>query len=382
MKDRFLSRRAAALGGALSLDTEALARYSDLIDLSIGDTDLTTDRAVIDAAFADARAGHTHYGDPQGDPELREAVCRAWREEYGCELRPEEVFVTASSCMGMALVMLTILDPDDQVVLLAPYFSPYRQQIELAGGKAVEVALRGEDGFSLRREAIEAAITPKTKAILLNNPCNPTGKFYDRAALEMLADIAAAHDLLVVADEIYTDYVYTGEFVPFCTLPEMRARTITLNSFSKNFLMTGWRVGYILAEPTLLRAMQQINGAMVYTAPSVSQRAAIHALARHAELRARYIPIYQERVAYAASRIAELPCFEPTRPEGTFYIFPKIRGGISSAAFCQALLQQSHVLASPGQLFGAAGEGYVRFACTCDREKLKEAFDRMRDLAL
>lgn len=382
MNERFLSQRAAALGGGLSLDTEALARYPDLIDLSIGDTDQTTDRAIIDAAFADACAGHTHYGDPQGDPELREAVCRAWREDYGYELRPEDVFVTASSCMGMALVMLTILDPDDEVLLLSPYFSPYRQQIELAGGKAVEVALSGKDGFTLHRETIEAAITPKTKAIILNNPCNPTGAFYDREALGVLAEIAAAHDLLVVADEIYTDYVYAGEFVPFCTLPEMRARTITLNSFSKNFLMTGWRVGYILAEPELLQAMQQLNGAMVYTAPSVSQRAAIHALAQHKEHRDRYIPIYQERVAYAASRIAELSCFEPVDPKGTFYLFPKIRGSITSAAFCQELLQQAHILASPGHLFGAAGEGHVRFACTCDRERLAEAFDRMRELKI
>ena len=212
---------------------ELQRKYPDLINLSIGDTDLTTDQRIIRAAFRDAENGYTHYGDPQGDPELIGAIIDAWREDYGQTLDRRNVMVTASSCLGMGLLMLALIDPGDEVIVFGPYFSIYRSQIELAGGVCVEVQTEAGDGWAIHEDLLEAAITPRTKAVILNNPANPTGAVYDKASLEALADAARKHGLLVLADEIYTKYLFSGSFIPFSTLPGMKDRTVTLNSFSK-----------------------------------------------------------------------------------------------------------------------------------------------------
>ena len=243
----FIAKRFRSIDAGLSLDTEALARYNDVIDLSIGDTDFITDDAIIDAAFHDAKAGYTHYGNPMGDPELIHAVCAAWQEDFHQPLTPDHVLITASSCLGMALVMMAILDPGDEVIVFSPYFSLYRNQIELAGGVCVEVPTYAEESWAVDEARLRAAITPKTKAIIFNNPCNPTGMGYERKTLELLGRVAEEYDLLIAADEIYTTYLYEGEFIPIRTLPGLAKRVITLNSFSKNFLMTGWRVGALIA---------------------------------------------------------------------------------------------------------------------------------------
>ena len=183
----FIAKRFRSIDAGLSLDTEALARYNDVIDLSIGDTDFITDDAIIDAAFHDAKAGYTHYGNPMGDPELIHAVCAAWQEDFRQPLTPDHVLITASSCLGMALVMMAILDPGDEVIVFSPYFSLYRNQIELAGGVCVEVPTYAEESWAVDEARLRAAITPKTKAIIFNNPCNPTGMGYERKTLELRA---------------------------------------------------------------------------------------------------------------------------------------------------------------------------------------------------
>ena len=170
---RYIANRFQHAGSGLSLDTEALAKYNDIIDLSIGDTDFTTDEAIIEKAYLDAKAGHTHYGDPKGDPELISAVCGAWQADFAQELTPDHVLVTASSCLGMALAMLTILNPGDEVIVFSPYFAMYRSQIELAGGVCVDVPTYASENYAISEERLRAAITPKTKAIIFNNPTNP-----------------------------------------------------------------------------------------------------------------------------------------------------------------------------------------------------------------
>lgn len=377
----YIARRFQSLHSGLSLDTAALARYEDIIDLSIGDTDLVTDSRIIDAAFSDARAGYTHYGDPKGDPELIAALCRAWEEDFGQHVTGDHVLVTASSCLGMSLVMLGILDPGDEVLVPGPYFGPYRDQIELAGGKCIEVPTLSEENYALKEERLGAAVSSRTKAIICNNPCNPTGMVYDRDALEVLARVAQKYDLLIVADEIYTSYLYEGSFVPIRTLPGMAERTVTLNSFSKNFLMTGWRVGCIIAEPELLAVFSAVNASLIYTAPSVSQRAALHALSLRQDIRRQYVDRYRERVQYASMRADALPYLSLVPPKGTFYLFPGIKKtGLSAPDFCRVLLEQAHILSAPGDAFGMAGQGHIRLACTVGMDKLREAFDRMEDL--
>ena len=381
MKRNFIAKRFQSAGTGLTLDTAALAKYKDIVDLSIGDTDFTTDEAIINAAFRDAKAGHTHYGDPKGDPELISAVCKAWEEDFDQSLPRDHVLVSASSCLGMSLAMFAILDPGDEVIVFSPYFALYRAQIELAGGVCVDVPTYAEEDYAISEERLRAAITPRTKAIIFNNPTNPTGMAYDRSTLELLAKIAQEYDLLVAADEIYTTYIYEGDYIPLRTLPGMLDRTITLNSFSKNFLMTGWRVGVIIAEPTLIATMNQINGSLIYSAPSISQRAAIAALDNRARIRERYIKAYRERIFYSADRLEKIPYLSLVRPKGTFYLFPGVeKTGLSAGEFCKELLERAHILVSPGDVFGLAGKQHFRIACTVDIEKLREAYDRMEAL--
>lgn len=379
---KYVAERFQHCGGGLSLDTEALRRYSDVIDLSIGDTDFTTDRRVIDAAYADACAGHTHYGDPKGDPELIEAIRRAWKEDFHQEISADEVLVTTSSCMGMSQALMGILNPGDEVIVFGPYFAIYANQIAMAGGRAVEVMTCEADGYCPREEAVRNAIGARTRAMIINTPTNPTGAAYDRATLEMLARLAQEYDLLVLADEIYTRYLFDGEFIPMRTLPGMADRTVTLNSFSKNFLMTGWRVGYIIAHPELISVFQYVNDGLTYVAPSVSQRAAIKALELRNEIADEYITQYRSRVYYAADCIEKIPYLTLFRPRGTFYLFPGIaQTGMGDREFCAFLLEKAHLLVSPGCVFGQAGQGHFRIACTVSQEKLAEAMQRLADLS-
>ena len=214
MRD-FVAKRFAAAGPSVMASAAAEKNnYPDMIDLSIGDTDFTTDERIIRAAMADAKAGHTHYTDPQGDPELIGAIRQFYAAEYHMPLEKEQVFVTASSCFGMALALLTLLDPGDEVILFSPYFSPYKEQVELAGGTAVEVPTFEADSFGIDPARLEAAITQRTKALILNNPCNPTGAAYDMDTYRAIAAAAKMHDLVVLADEIYTDYMYETGFLP------------------------------------------------------------------------------------------------------------------------------------------------------------------------
>ncbi len=378
---QYIAERFRNAFSGLSLDTEALHRYSDVIDLSIGDTDFTTDRRIIDAAYADACAGYTHYGDPKGDPELIEAICQAWKEDFNQDVSPAEVLVTTSSCMGMSQALLALLNPGDEVLVFGPYFADYNNQIYLAGGKMVEVVTKEKNHYAPEEAAIRAAITPRTRAMIVNTPCNPTGAAYSTETLTMLAKLATEYDLLILADEIYTRYLYDGAFVPMRTLPGMADRVVTLNSFSKNFLMTGWRVGYIIAHPELIQVFQQVNEGLTYVAPSISQRAALKALSLRNEIAEEYITKYRDRVYYVADRIAQIPYLSLYRPRGTFYAFPGIaKTGMEDKAFCAYLLEQAHIMVAPGCVFGAAGIGHFRIACTVSQSKLAEAMDRMEKL--
>ena len=319
----------------------------DLIDLSIGDTDFTTDERIIRAAMEDALAGHTHYTSPQGDPELIDEIRTYYKSAHNMDLAREQVFISASSCFGMELALMSILDPGDEVILFAPYFSPYKEQVELTGGVPVEVACLEEEGFAINAQRLREAITPRTKAMIVNNPCNPTGAAYDSKTYQILADVAEAFDLVVILDEIYT----------------------------------GWRVGSIIAEPAVIATIKRINENMVYSAPSVSQRAAIYALRLRGEIGDRYTGEYRRRVFYAARRINAIPKLSVREPQGTFYLFMNIKQtGLDSISFCQKCVREAHVAMVPGVAFGEAGEGYVRIACTTSEEKLAEAFDRLAAL--
>lgn len=356
--------------------------FHDVINLSLGDPDLTTDYRIIDAAFADAHAGHTKYTDFRGDPELRQEIKKFYKEEYDMEVEDEEIFVCASACLGMYLALEAIIDDGDEVILQAPYFTPYPQQVKLVRGVPIELPTYEEEDFQINTERLEALITEKTKALVINSPSNPTGNCLTVETMEKIAEIAVKHDLIVITDDIYTSFSYQNPFVPFASLPDMRERTIILNSFSKNFTMTGWRVGNIIAPDYIINTIQQINENVVFTAPSVSQRAAIYALRHRTEIQPPMIEEYRKRMFYAAERVNAIPELSVIYPpKGSFYLFVNIKEtGLTSAEACEVILKEAHVLMLPGDAFGACGEGYVRIACTVNVDTLREAFDRIEKI--
>ena len=380
MKHRFIAKRYWKDQSTAMGQSDVLAKaFDDVIDLSLGDPDLTTDFRIIDAAFADAKAGHTKYTDFRGDPELRQAIIDFYKEEYKMDIADEEIFVAASGCLAMYLVMEAIIDDGDEVILQAPFFTPYPQQVELARGIPIELPTYEEEDFQINVERLESLITERTKALVINSPSNPTGNCLTVETMEKIAEIAEKHDLIVVSDDIYTAFSYQNPFVPFASLPGMKERTIIINSFSKNFTMTGWRVGNIIAPDYIIKIVQQINENVVFTAPSISQRAAIFALHHRDEVQPPMIEEYRKRMFYAAERINAIPKISVIYPpKGSFYLFINIKGtGLSSVDAADMILREAHVLTLPGNAFGECGEGYVRIACTVNVDTLKEAFDRI-----
>lgn len=380
MKHKFIAKRYWKDQYTAMGQSDVLAKsFDDVINLSLGDPDLITPDLIIEKSFADAKAGHTKYTDFRGDPELRDAICQFYQEEYGLTVADEEVFVCASGCLGMYLALEAILDDGDEVIMQAPYFTPYPQQVELARGIPVELPTYEAEDFQVNVDRLESLITNRTKALMLNSPNNPTGNCLSVETMEQIAKVAEKYDLIVISDEIYTSFSFQRPFVPFASLPGMQERTITINSFSKNFLMTGWRIGNVIAPDYIIRTIQQINENVVFTAPSISQRAAIHAIRHRAEVQPAFIDEFRRREEYAAERINQIPNMHVlTPPKGTFYLFINIQDtGLTSEEAADRILREAHVLMLPGNAFGDCGEGFLRIACTVSVEELKEAFDRI-----
>ncbi|TWH83510.1 pyridoxal phosphate-dependent aminotransferase [Sedimentibacter saalensis] len=382
MKHKFIAKRYWKDKSTPMGQVDELAKnYDDVINLSLGDPDLITHDIIIDNAFKDARQGHTKYTDFRGDPVLRKEIINYYREEYDLPVKDEEIFVAASGCLGMYLALEAILDDGDEVILQAPFFTPYPQQVELARGIPVPLNTYEEEDFQINIKRLESLITERTKALVINSPSNPTGNILSRQTLESIRNIAVKYDLIVISDDIYTSFSFNEPFIPIASIEGMKERTIIINSFSKNFTMTGWRIGNIIAPDYIIKVIQQINENVVFTAPSISQRGAIHALRNRNEIQPEMINEYKNRVFYAADRINRIPNMSVISPKGTFYLFVNIKKtGLSSIEASDAILKEAHVLTIPGIAFGDCGEGYVRIACTLGIDKLREAFDRIEKM--
>lgn len=382
MKSPYISKRywnseSTPMGKSFGL----LEKYPDMINFSLGDPDLTTDERIIKAAFEDALNGHTHYTNSYGIEELREAVCNFYDEEYNYDLTTDECMITTSGCQAMSLIMEAILDDGDEVIIPSPYFTPYLQQVELARGKPVFLEALEKENYQLNIESLEKLITNRTKAIIINTPANPTGACLTKETLEKIATIAKKHDLLIIADDIYTIFSYDEPFIPITTLEGMRERTITIGSFSKDYAMTGWRIGYILAEPYIVDIIKDINENNVFTAPSISQRAALHAINLRKEIQPPMVEEFKKRTFAAYERLKQLNNVSILPPKGTFYLFPNIKAtGLSSQEVADKILEEAHVLVIPGTSFGDNGEGYIRIAVTVGVDKINEAFDRIEKM--
>ncbi len=286
--------------------------------------------------------------------------------------------ITTSGCHAMWLALEAILDDGDEVIIPSPYFTPYPQQVKLARGIPVFLETFEEEDFQLNIDRLEKLITNRTKAIILNTPNNPTGTCLTKETLESIATIAKKYDLLIISDDIYTIFSYEEPFVPITSLEGMRERTITIGSFSKDYAMTGWRIGYILAEPYIINIIKDINENNVFTAPSISQQAAIHALKLRKEIQPPLIKEFKTRTFAAYERLKQLKNVSILPPKGTFYLFPNIKAtGLTSQEVANKILEEAHVLVLSGTSFGDNGEGYIRIAVTVGEDKINEAFNRI-----
>ena len=367
----------AALDGLAGMMAMADAAQSGaVLDLALGDPDLDTDARVVRAAMQDALHGYTHYGPAAGDAQLVAAICQSWQEDYGLALAPEQVMVTASGCHAMWLLLSALLAPGEEVVLFAPYFSPYPQQVRLAGGVPVEVATLPQQGFVPQAEALAAACGPNTRAVILNTPNNPTGVCLTAEQLAPLCEVCREKGIVLIADDIYTAYCFDTPFVPAAGMPGMAGPVATVHSFSKDYCMSGWRLGYVAAPAPLVQKMREINESNVYVAPMVSQRAGLHALALRREIFAHVNETYRARAEYVARRVVDIPFLAQQKQQGGLYAFLDIRKtGDTSAAFAQKLLARHGAAVIPGTAFGAAGEGFVRMALRADIPKLEALFN-------
>lgn len=365
----------------IMMDIGTLAKSkTDLIDLSIGDPDLNTDKRIIEQAFTDAKDGHTHYTASDGSSRFIQAVIDHYKKHYHLDFASSQVRATVGAMHGMYLTLLAIIDPGDEVIIHEPYFSPYKDQIELAGGVPVVIPTYEEDGFQLKSDVLEQAITQRTKALVINSPNNPTGAVFSQETFKKIAKIAIKHDLFILSDEIYEALVFNDTFVPMATFaPE---NTITFSGFSKSFAMTGWRIGYMIAPTYISETAKLINESITYSAPSISQQAGIYALNHAHEFVPDVVNVFNKRLDYVKQRVDMIDFLHLEKVQGTMYAFINIRDTqLDSSAFTKKLLEETQVLVVPGRAFGVTiGDEHVRLAVTQNISVLKEAFDRIEQM--
>ena len=354
------------------------ARYPEAISLGIGEPDFHTPAEVCRAALEDAVAGATHYTPTRGDDELVAALQKHLLVDRGLELDPSRILVTHGGMGGLAAGLRALLDPGDEVIVPEPLFPTYRAQISLANAAMVQVPTDFEDGFLLKPERVAAAVGPKSKVLLINSPNNPTGSVIPGEVLDELARIAVERDLVVISDEVYDHLVYNGRHDSIFTRPGMAGRTLVVNSFSKTFAMTGWRIGFSFGPAWLIEEMIKI--AMFYTScpSSVGQRAALAALRADRAVFAAMEDAFKARCELAWQRLRAMPGIRVHPAAGAFYIFPSVAAITGDdTAFAMDLLDEEQVVVVPGGAFGPSGAGCIRISCTLETTLFSEALDRI-----
>ncbi|MCQ3931576.1 MAG: pyridoxal phosphate-dependent aminotransferase [Chloroflexi bacterium] len=353
------------------------ATMDDVISLGIGEPDFTSPAGVIQAGIEALKHGETHYTSNNGLIELREAISRYINRLYGIEYDPaHELLVAVGVSEAMYLAVTATINPGEEVIIPEPCFVSYMPEVVFAGGVPVMVPCYFEQDFQVAPADIEKAITPRTKAILLGYPNNPTGAVLTRERLLEIAKIAEKHDLLVISDEIYDRLVYGVPHTQFATLPNMRERTVVLGGFSKSHAMTGWRIGYAAAPEPIINAMRRIHQYTIMSAPTVAQYAALKAIEHEEEVQA-MVAEYDRRRKLLVNGLNQLglDCFEP---RGAFYAFPRIKAsGMDENTFSEKLLYEEKVAVVPGSAFGVSGEGFVRACYATSYEKIEEALERL-----
>ena len=377
--NEFLSEKVKALKpSGIRKFFDIVKEIPGAISLGVGEPDFETPYHIREAGIQALQAGKTFYTSNSGLMELRKAVSDFTKRRTGLTYDPaSEIMLTVGGSEAIDVALRTIINPGDEVIYIQPSYVSYLPCILLADGVPVPIELKAENRFRLTREELETAITPKTKALILSFPNNPTGAIMEKEDLEAIVDVIKEHHILVISDEIYSELTYGKEHVSIASLPGMKEYSIVINGFSKGFAMTGWRLGYALGNKEILKQMIKIHQYAIMCAPTVSQYAAIEAMYNGDQdviyMRESYNQ--RRRFLYHELQRLGLPCF---LPEGAFYMFPDIREfGMTSEDFALDLLKEEKVAVVPGSVFGDCGEGFIRISYAYSIEELKEALLRI-----
>ena len=385
MNDSKCVRKGFVADHIKSLPKSGIRRFFDLVNtmddvisLGVGEPDFVTPWTIRETGIFSLEKGHTSYTSNLGTPALRREVCRYVRDNYHVSYRPEdECIITIGVSEALDIAMRALLDPGDEVLYTEPCFVSYPAEVRMAHGIPVPIETKVEDAFALDPAVLRRKIKPRTRVLLLNFPCNPTGAVMPLESLKEVAAIAMEHDLVVITDEIYSELLYEGEHVSIASLPGMRDRTLFLHGFSKAFAMTGWRVGYACGPREIIDAMMKVHQYAIMCASTMAQEAALEALRNGEKEMLRMRESYCERrnlMVDGLNRIG-LDCL---LPKGAFYTFPSVKStGLSSTEFAEQLLKAEKVAVVPGVAFGACGEGFVRCCYATSASDLIEAIDRM-----
>jgi aminotransferase len=357
---------------------DIVATMKDVITLGIGEPDFVTPEPILNAGINSLHSGHTSYTSNSGILELRELLSQHLGRLYGVRYDPEaELLITVGVSEALLIALMAIMEPGDETIVPEPCFVAYQPTVAFAGGVAVSVPTYVDQGFQVTVADLERARTPRTKAVLLGYPNNPTGAVLERSRLLEIAAWAERHNLLIISDEIYDRLVYGIEHTCVASLPGMRDRTILLGGFSKSHAMTGWRIGYVAAAPPLLAAMRKIHQYIIMSAPTTGQEAAIGALMSgepHVEAMRQEYDRRRRLIVDGFNRLG-LTCFEP---RGAFYAFPNVTSsGLSEEEFCERLLMEGRVAMVPGTAFGKSGSGHARASYAAAYERIEEALNRI-----
>ena len=379
MAKSYLAERVASLKpSGIRKFFEIASTMKEVISLGIGEPDFDSPPAIIDAGIKSLREHKTHYTSNRGIIMLRQALSHHIKNLYSVSYSPEEeIVVTVGGSEALVIACTAILNPGDEIIIPTPCFVSYQGVITLAGGISVEVPCTMENNFVPDPEDLEKAISKNTKAILLNFPNNPTGAVADKETLIAIGNIAEKHDLLVISDEIYDRLVYGVEHVCFAALPRMRERTILIGGFSKDYAMTGWRIGFACAPSSIMKGLARVHQYIIMTAPTMAQYGALEGLLSCEDHVKKMVNEYDHRrkLIVEGLNYIGLPTFEPC---GAFYTFPKVSvTGLDDEQFSERLLREKHVAVVPGSAFGQAGKGFVRCSYATAFDQIEEALDRI-----
>lgn len=379
VKNRIAQRALAVPPSGIRKFFDIIATMPDVISLGVGEPDFVTPDPVRRAGIHALELGETHYTSNLGLLELREAISQHLKSLYRVHYDPQsELIITVGVSEALFASLLALIDPGDEVIVPEPSFVAYKPGVIFAGGQPVVIETKVEDGFQVGPQAVEAAVTSRTKGLLIGYPNNPTGAVMERRLLSQIAEIAAKHDLLVFSDEIYDRLVYGVEHTCFASLPGMQERTVLLGGFSKAYAMTGWRVGYVAAPQELMPAIAKVHQYAIMCAPTMSQIAALEAIKNGEEHVQAMVREYNQRREVIVRGLNDigLPC---TEPRGAFYAFPSIsHTGMSSEKFSEKLLFEEKVAVVPGNAFGAYGEGFIRCSYATSLTQIEEALGRIK----